>query len=77
MGSSNGYKVVARGDGWALAWPRAEWDKLTPEQQQDVIDAQTALMSQNETENRTRRTRRPVVGVSDYLQSGHGRTAAP
>ena len=56
MGSSNVYKVVAKGDGWALAWPRERWERLTPEQQQDVIDAQTALMSQNVPQNGTYRT---------------------
>ena len=56
MGSSNGYKVVAKGDGWLLAWPRERWERLTPEQQQDVIDAQTALMSQNVPQNGTYRT---------------------
>lgn len=56
MGSSNVYKVVAKGDGWALAWPRERWERLTPEQQQDVIDAQAALMSQNGTQNGTYRT---------------------
>ena len=69
--------VVARGGDWLLAWPRAEWEKLTPDEQQDVIARQTALMSQNETENRTRR---PVVGVSNSLAlsesepSGQSRT---
>ena len=47
---------MAKRDGWALAWPRERWERLTPEQQQDVIDAQAALMSQNGTQNRTRRT---------------------
>ena len=47
--------VVAWGKEWALSWPRERWDKLTPEQQQDVIDAQVALMSQNVAQNRTRR----------------------
>ena len=56
MGSSNVYKVVAKGDGWALAWPRERWERLTPEQQQDVIDAQAALMSHNGTQNGTYRT---------------------
>ena len=57
VGSSNGYKVVAWGKEWALSWPRERWDKLTPEQQQDVIDAQVALMSQNVAQNRTQRRR--------------------
>lgn len=60
MGKRGGCIVVAHGDGWALAWPRERWAQLTPAQQQDVIDAQAALMSQNETENRTAARRRSV-----------------
>ena len=47
MAKRDGWLVVARGAGWALAWPRERWERLTPEQQQDVIAAQVALMSQN------------------------------
>lgn len=47
--------VVARGPGWLLAWPRERWDGLTAEQQQDVIGAQVALMSQNVPQNRTQK----------------------
>ena len=46
-----GLVVVTRGDGWLLAWPRERWDVLTPAQQQDVIAAQVALMSQNAAQN--------------------------
>ena len=56
MAKRDGWLVVARGDGWALAWPRERWERLTPEQQQDVIDAQVALMSQNVPQNGTYRT---------------------
>lgn len=61
--------VVARGADWLLAWPRAEWDALDDEEQRQVIARQVALMSQNETENRTRRTRRPAQRVrgEDFL----------
>ena len=52
MAKRDGWLVVARGAGWALAWPRERWEQLTPEQQQDVIAAQVALMSQNGTQNR-------------------------
>lgn len=55
MGKIAGLVVVARGDGWALAWPRERWDELTAEQQQDVIAAQAALMSQNVPKSGTRR----------------------
>ena len=55
MAKRDGWLVVARGAGWALSWPRERWEKLTPEQQQDVIATQVALMSQNGTQNRTRR----------------------
>lgn len=37
--------IVVRGDGWALAWPRDKWNRLTAAQQQSVIDTQTALMT--------------------------------
>ena len=55
MAKRDGCLVVARGAGWALSWPRERWEQLTPEQQQDVIDAQAVLMSQNGTQDRTRR----------------------
>ena len=55
MAKRDGWLVVARGAGWALSWPRECWEQLTPEQQQDVIAAQVALMSQNGTQDRTRR----------------------
>ena len=58
MAKRDALVIVARGDGWALAWPRERWERLTPEQQQDVIDAQTALMSQNGTQHGTYRTGR-------------------
>ena len=51
MAKRDGWLVVARGPGWALAWPRERWDELTAEQQQDVIAAQVALMSQNAAQN--------------------------
>ena len=56
MARRDGLVIVARGPGWALAWPRERWEGLTAEQQQDVIDAQTALMSQNVPQNGTYRT---------------------
>lgn len=55
MAKRDGLIVVARGDGWLLAWPRERWEGLTAEQQQDVIDVQTALVSQNVPPNGTRR----------------------
>lgn len=58
MAKRDGLKVIARGDTWLLAWPRERWDELTAEQQQDVIATQTALLSQNVPQNRTRRGRR-------------------
>jgi hypothetical protein len=56
MAKRDSWLVVARGAGWALSWPRERWEQLTPEQQQDVIAAQVALMSQNVPQNGTRRT---------------------
>ncbi len=61
MAKHDGLVVVARGDGWALAWPRDKWNRLTTAQQQDVIDGQTALLSQNVPQNRTRRGHRSGV----------------
>ncbi len=61
MAQRDGLIVVARGDGWALAWPRDKWNRLTAAQQQDVIDGQTALLSQNVPQNRTRRGHRSGV----------------
>ena len=55
MAKRDGWLVVARGPGWVLAWPRERWDELTAEQQQDVIAAQVALMSQDVAQNGTRR----------------------
>lgn len=55
MGKIAGLVVVARGDGWALAWPRERWERLTAAQQQDVIATQMALLSQNVPSDRTRR----------------------
>lgn len=57
MAKRIGLVVVARGRGWVYAWPRDKWERLTEQQQQDVIAAQTALLSQNETQNRTWRRR--------------------
>lgn len=57
--------VVARGDGWALAWPRAEWEALDDEEQRQVIARQAALLSQNVPQNRTRR----AVGAPTYQQT--------
>lgn len=54
--------VVTRGDGWALAWPRAEWEALDAEEQRQVIARQAALLSQNVPPNRTQR----AVGASTY-----------
>lgn len=55
-----GLVVVARGDGWALAWPRDKWEALDDEEQRQVIERQTALLSQNVPQNRTQRRRRGV-----------------
>ncbi len=49
--------VVARGDGWALAWPRAEWEALDDEEQRQVIARQTALLSHNVPQNKPRPAR--------------------
>ena len=70
MAKRDGWLVVARGPGWALAWPRERWDELTAEQQQDVIAAQVALMSQDVAQNGTRRAgesiRRSKTNVRTY-----------
>ena len=58
MAKRDGLVVVARGRGWTLAWPRERWEQLTPEQQQDMIDTQAALLSQKVPQNRTRRSAR-------------------
>jgi len=60
MAKRAGLVVVAHGPGWALAWPRERWDELTAAQQQDVIAAQVALMSQNVAQNGTRRAGSPA-----------------
>lgn len=60
MAKRAGLVVVARGRSWLLAWPRERWDALTPEQQQDVIDAQVALLSQNVPQNGTQKRRREL-----------------
>lgn len=39
-----GRVLVVQGKDWSYYWPRLLWDALTPEEQQDVIAAQTALM---------------------------------
>ena len=57
MAKRDGLMVVARGDGWALAWPRAKWEALGDEEQRQVIARQTALLSQNVAQNRTRPAR--------------------
>ena len=53
MAKHGGLVVVASGPGWALAWPRERWDTLTAAQQQDVIAAQVALLSQSVPKNGT------------------------
>ena len=72
MAKRAGLVVVTRGDGWLLAWPRERWDVLTPAQQQDVIAAQVALMSQNVAQNRTRRDVRAQTsaGAQAYQVAG-------
>ena len=72
MAKRDGWLVVARGAGWALSWPRERWEQLTPEQQQDVIAAQVALMSQNVAQNRTRRDVRAQTsaGAQAYQVAG-------
>ena len=60
MAKRDCWLVVARGPGWVLAWPRERWDELTAEQQQDVIAAQVALMSQDVAQNGTRRAGEPI-----------------
>jgi hypothetical protein len=55
MARRDGLVVVARGDGWALAWPRAEWEALNADEQRQVIARQKSLLSQNVPQNRTRR----------------------
>ena len=67
MAKRDSLVVVARGDGWALAWPRERWEGLTAEQQQDVIATQTAIMSHNGTPDRTRRP--ALVGRGDAISS--------
>ena len=60
MARREGLVVVARGDGWALAWPRAEWEALDEEEQRQVVARQAALLSQNVPQNRTQRRRRGI-----------------
>ena len=55
MAKRDGLMVVARGDGWLLAWPRAEWEALNADEQRQVIARQKSLLSQNVPQNRTRR----------------------
>jgi hypothetical protein len=55
MARRDGLVVVARGDGWLLAWPRAEWEALNADEQRQVIARQKSLLSQNVPQNRTRR----------------------
>ena len=55
MARRGGLVVVARGDGWLLAWPRAEWEALNADEQRQVIARQKSLLSQNVPQNRTRR----------------------
>jgi len=74
MAKRAGLVVVARGPGWALAWPRERWEELTPAQQQDVIAAQVVLMSQNGTQNRTRR-RRDVCAQTSQPGASAGQVA--
>lgn len=54
MAKGDGLKVVARGEGWLLAWPRERWEALDAEEQRQVIARQMALLSQNVPQNRTR-----------------------
>ena len=57
MAKRDGLVVVARGDGWALAWPRAEWEALDEEEQRQVVARQAALLSQNVPQNKPRPAR--------------------
>ena len=58
MAKRDSVVVVARGAGWLLAWPRAEWEALGEDEQRQVVQRQVALMSQNVPENGTQRRRR-------------------
>lgn len=57
MAKRDGLVVVTKGEGWLLAWPRERWDMLTTDQQQDVINSQVALLTQNVPQKGTRRRR--------------------
>ena len=70
MAKRDGLMVVARGDGWALAWPRAEWEALDAEEQRQVIERQTSLMSQYVAQNRTQTSKpRAIRGRAAGLQA--------
>lgn len=60
MAKRDGLVVVVRGDGWLLAWPRAEWEALNAEEQRQVIARQTALLSHNVPQKRTRHRGRSI-----------------
>ena len=70
MARREGLVVVARGDGWALAWPRAEWEALDAEERRQVIARQAALLSQNVAQNRTQTSKpRAIRGGAAGLQA--------
>lgn len=54
MAKRDGLVVVVRGDGWLLAWPRAEWEALGEDERRQVIARQTALLSHNVPQKGTR-----------------------
>lgn len=60
MAKRDGLVVVVRGDGWLLAWPRAEWEALGEDERRQVIARQTALLSHNVPQKRTRHRGRSI-----------------
>ncbi len=61
MAGKKGKVLVASGPGWALYWPRDEWERLTAVEQQAVRDRQAALLEGPEGEDHRPRRPRPAA----------------